>query len=102
MPVETEQSLEEGIDDPPLRLAGDQRGIKSLGFRTVDECKIGPRLARMASSREQKGHRKQQTCLPPHEGSGTAWAQGSPEAKSVKFRTVISAMFRSAWSVRKA
>jgi hypothetical protein len=55
MPVKTEQSFEESIHQTTLRLACDQRRIKCLGFRSVDEHKVGT-LQRWGTGVDQQEH----------------------------------------------
>jgi hypothetical protein len=38
--IKAEEALKECIGDSPLRLAGDERGVKGLRFSSIDEDKI--------------------------------------------------------------
>ncbi len=95
MTVKTQQPLEERIDNPSLRLAGDQGGIERLRLRAVDEDKIRA-VTPYRTSREEYQEGCKNGNQPAAHDIGTALAHGFPEANSMRFRTVVSAMFRSA------
>ena len=96
--IEAEEPLEEGVDDSPLRLTGDQRGIERFRFGTVDKDEIGTLMTRPTPCKKENRDEGARPCrdnAPPHDRVGE-WVTGNPLENSTRLCTVVSAMLRRA------